>query len=1204
MYKNFTAFTCGKQRGRLYKPVLIMKLTLILLTATFLQVTAATYAQKVTLKVEKGNLKEVFEQIQNQTGYDFLYNSDDLKIARPVNLDLKNVTLKQALDICFKNQLLTYVIEDKTILISKKAISPDNKLNIPKKIIGKVTDSKGLPLPGVTIKEKGTKAAVITDNNGYYVINVADDNATLVFSFIGFVTKEVQLNGKAELNVFLEDSSQGLNEVIVVGYGTQKKETVTGAISTIGTSELVQSPVANLSNALAGRLSGLTAIQNSGKPGDDNSTLYVRGVGTYTGVTAPLIMVDGVARDSYNDIDPNEVASISILKDASATAVYGVRGANGVILITTKRGKEGAPKVSATAQTAISQFSSMPDFVNSYQYASLLNEQSYENYWIQHAKDADINTWADFAQKRDANWVKEATIYYSPQDLKYYQNARTPLVNGKANPYYDPYGHPDQDWKKQIFNKFAPQTQYNANITGGTESVKYFVSLGYLSQGGLFNTDYMPFGDDMQFKKKRYNLRGNLDFDVNKNFRVSVDIATQYVTITGMDNDGYTWEKRILWSSPLGSPGIINGKFVVPFSNQNDQLNPLYAIANSNNYNINTNSTLNSSIRLTHKLDFITEGLSVNARGAYDSYFQDRSYGKYTPLLYGVRPNPNGDLLNPILVQITNDVAPSRSTDYYTEKWRKVYGEFSINYNHTFAKKHVVTGLILANAEKRYDPTYVPDLPHAYEGAAGRVTYGYDNRYLAEYDMGYNGSENFPEGKRFGFLPAYSLGWIASNESFFPKNDYVTYFKVRGSLGKVGNDGIYIPGSNPPKLARYLYLPDTWQYGQGYNNGGGYTFGTLNDRNTIKGAYENVLGNPDVTWETATKSNIGLEAHFFNEHLSVTYDHYNEHRKNILSYKGSVPGIVQATLPPYNLGEVRNWGNEIEISYNSTPGKFTWWVKGNASTNKNKIIFKDEAIAPGLEYQAATGRPINQGAYLQANGLYTSWSQLYAMDANGNPVLSSPVRALDKSGKPYVNASGAPVYQKDLGYSGAPLQPGEVRLVDVNGDGIINEKDYVRTGKTDLPELSYGFSFGFNFKGFDFSVLLQGVSGVAKYAMQELHFNKQQSLFDVDENRFTQERYDNGERIDFPIAAYNQAAAYNTFFLKSTAYVRLKNAEIGYTLKPSFLKKVGIKSARFYVNGYNLYTWSPNKIWGDPENLGYIGYPLTRTYNVGVNVNF
>lgn len=1196
MYKIFTAFTCGKLRGRLYKPVLIMKLTLILLTATFLQVSAATYAQKVTLKVKQATLKEVFEEIRTQTSYDFLYNSDDIKLARPVTVDLSNVTISQAMDALMGKQPLTYSIEDKTILIQKKSTNQNNSNAPPKKITGKVTDKLGLPVPGVTVKEKGGKSIAVTGTDGSYAINVSDANATLVFTFIGFTPKEVALTGSSELNVILEDTQQGLNEVIVVGYGTQKKESITGAISTIGTKDLTQSPVANLSNALAGRLSGLTAIQTSGKPGDDNSTLYVRGIGTYTGQTAPLIMVDGIVRDSYNDIDANEVESISILKDASATAVYGVRGANGVILITTKRGKEGAPKVSATAQTAISEFSRMPNFVNSYQYASLLNEQSYENYWIQHSKDADIKTWNDFAQKRDANWIKEATIYYSPEDLKYYQNAHTPTVNGQPNPYYDPYGHPDQDWKKQIFKKFAPQTQYNANITGGTESVKYFVSLGYLTQGGLFNTSYMPFSDEMQFKKKRYNLRGNLDFDVNKNFRISVDVGTQFVTITGMDNDGYTWQKRILWSSPLGSPGMIDGKFVVPFSNQNDQLNPLYAIASSNNYNITNNSTLNSAVRLSHKLDFITEGLSVNAKGAYDSFFSSRTGGGYKPLLYGVRANPNGNKLDPILVQLNDDTPPQRWSDWNNGKWRKVYGEFSINYNHTFDKKHAVTGLLLYNAEKKYDPTLAYDLPHAYMGVAGRVTYAYDNRYFVEYNMGYNGSENFPEGKRFGFLPAYSAGWIASNESFFPKNDYVTYLKVRGSLGKVGNDNI---GG-----ARYLYLPDTWQYGQGYNNGGGYTFGTLNDRNTIQGAYESVIGNPNVTWETATKSNIGLEAHLFGDRVTLVFDHYNEHRINILSYKGTVPAIVQATLPPYNLGEVKNWGNELELTYNSTPGKFTWWIKGNASTNKNKIIFQDEAIVPGLEYQAATGRPINQPLMLQAEGLYTSWSQLYKTDANGNPELSSPVLALNKAGKPYTNAAGNPVYQKDLGYAGAALQPGEVRLEDVNQDGVINEKDYIRTGKTDIPELSYGLSFGFSYKGFDFSALLQGVAGVAKFANSTIHFNKQQSLFEVDLNRFTQERYDAGERIDFPIAAYNQAATYNTFFLKNTSYTRLKNMEIGYTLKPAFLKRVGIRSARFYVNGANLYTWSPNKIWGDPENLGYVGYPLTKTYNIGLNVNF
>ncbi|HTN19359.1 MAG TPA: TonB-dependent receptor [Pelobium sp.] len=1169
-----------------------MKLTVMLLTVVFLQTATAGFAQKVSLDIKKTSVEDVLYQLTKQTGYSFIADANVIEKLAPVTLNVKDVSLETVLrKMFFPGRFEIMFNASETVVIKEKVIPPID-------IKGKVVDEKGDPLPGVSVTRKGTNSGTLTDVNGNFALNNVSSDGVLVFSFLGMKPQEVSLNGRSQITVTLIAQSINMEELVVVGYGQQKKESVTGAISTVSAKELVQSPVANISNALAGRLSGLVAVQESGKPGADASKLYVRGVGTYTGETAPLIMVDGISRDSYNDIDPNEIETISILKDASATAVYGVRGANGVILITTKRGKLGEPKVSASVQTAISEFTNMPNFVNSFQFASLLNEQSFETYWINHAKDADIVTWNDFVKKRDNNWIKESTLYYSPEDLKYYENANTPtLANGQKNPYYDPYFHPDQNWSDQIFRKFAPQTQVNANLSGGTEALKYFVSLGYLTQGGLFKTDYMPFSDEMDFRKDRYNLRGNFDFDVNKNFRISVDVGTQFVTITGMDNDNYTWEKRILWSSPLGSPGIVDGKFVLPFTNQNEALNPLYSIANSNNYNITNNSILNSSVRLSHKLDFITKGLSANGRAAYDSYFSSRSGGSFKPLVYGVRANPNGDNLNPIFVQLNEETPPQRWNDWYNGKWRKIYGELSLNYAREFGK-HAVSGLVLYNMEKKFDPDLSYHLPHAYLGMVGRVTYNYDGRYFAEYNMGYNGSENFPEGKRFGFLPAYSAGWVASNEAFFPKNDYVTYLKFRGSVGKVGNDIIKIPGTND--LARYLYLPDTWAYDRGYY------FGTLNDRNLVQGAKESVIGNPNVTWETATKSNIGLELHLIKDKISIIYDHFKEHRKDILSYKGTIPDIVQATLPPYNLGEVKNWGNEIEVSYRDSYNKFNYWIKGNASNTKNEIIFRDEAIVPGLEYQASTGRPINQPLLLQADGLYTSWADLYQIDGNGNPILSSPIPALNKNGESYVNAEGTTVYQKDLGFSGVALQPGEIKLLDINEDGVINEKDYARTGTTDIPKFTYGISFGFNYKGFDFSALLQGVSGVSKAAMNplDLHFNKQQSLFEVDQNRFTLERYNNGDRIDFPIAAYNQAASVNTFFRKSTEYMRLKNLEVGYTLQPSFLKRIGIQSARIYVNGNNLHTWSPNKIWGEPENLGYIGYPLTRTYNMGVNINF
>lgn len=1186
MYKKYSAWLCGTHMVCPNKYILAMKLTVILLTVAFLQSSAATFAQKVSISAKDTPIKNVLYNLTRQTGYNFIVDAALLEKMKPVTLNMKDESMEEVLKKCFDQGKFELIFnESETVVIKNRTSLASRQINVK----GRVTDEKGEPLSGVSITIKGSTTSRFTDGAGNFSLTNVPADATLIFSFVGMAKKEVVLNGRTDLVVVLETQAYDAEEVVVVGYGQQKKESVTGAITTVSGKDLVQSPVANLSNALSGRLSGLTAIQGNGRPGSDGSTLFIRGMGTYTGNNSPLIMVDGVARDSYDNIDPNEVESISILKDASATAVYGVRGANGVILIVTKRGKDGEPQINASAQTAITKMNRMPNFVNSFEYASLMNEKSFEQYWINHSRDADIKTWDDFVKKRDANWIKEAQSYYSDEDLKYYANSKKPkLANGENNPYYDPYFHPDVDWKDALFKKSTLQSQFNVNVGGGTEGVKYFVSLGHLNQGGLFKTDYMPFSKESQYSNKRSNLRANLDFDVNKNFRISVDISTQFQTINGIDREGDVWNKRIMWTNPLTTPGIIDGKFVMPYTNLKIDSNPFQQLT-SYGYRESNSSTLNSLIRLNHKLGFITEGLSVNARIAYDSYFRTSTGGVYEPAWYMIKPAANGDRLNPEIAMVGVDKAPERWSDWYDGKWRKIYGEFSLNYNRTFGD-HEVGALALYNIEKKFDPGLANRLPHGYLGAVGRATYAFKGRYLAEFNVGYNGSENFPEGMRFGLLPAYSLGWVASKEDFFPKNDYMTFLKIRGSLGKVGNDNI---GG-----ARYLYLPDTWNYN------GGYTFGTIDQRNWVGGAEEGRMGNQNVTWETSTKMNIGMEARFFKDKLSITYDYFRENRKDILSYKQTVPDIVQATLPPYNLGEVKNWGHELEASYKSNVGSFNYWVRANASTNKNMIVFMDEAIMDGLEYQAQTGRPINQPSYLQANGLYTSWGDLYEIDRNGNPILAKPVRAKNKSGQEYLNAEGKPVYQKDLGYSGVVLQPGEVRLVDVNEDGIIDGKDFMRSGKTNIPEFSYGVSMGFSYKGFDLSVLFQGVSGVAKYVNGTRHFNNQESMTEVDLNRFTLERYNSGLPIDFPIAAYSHASSENTFFVKDASYLRLKNMEVGYSLQPNFLKKIGIGSARIYANGNNLHTWSPNLIWGDPENLGNTGYPITRTYNFGISFKF
>ncbi|WP_232373282.1 SusC/RagA family TonB-linked outer membrane protein [Pinibacter aurantiacus] len=1132
------------------------------------------------------------------------------ELLKPYGLKYKKV-LKKAYVIYANNEELKSLMLSLNIKNNEEVVQVKAPVDTTLTVSGKITSTaKGEILDGVSVTVKGATKGAMTDKNGIFKLAVPGPNAVIVVSMIGYLPQEFVVGNRRDFQVALIPQNLAMEEVVVVGYGQQKKASVTASISTISSKEIVQSPVANISNALAGRLPGLISVQSSGKPGEDAANLYIRGVSTYSASTAPLIMVDGVVRDTYNDIDPNEIETISILKDASATAVFGVRGANGVILITTKRGKEGTPKVSATAQTAAVSFLNMPKYVNSPQYATLRNEQIFETYWQRHANDPDVannpNGWAAFVAKRSN---PDPNIGYKPQytdeDMKYYQNAHTPtLADGSKNPYYDPYFHPDQDWQSQIYKKYAPQSQANINITGGTKGVKYFLSGGYLTQSGLFKTDYMPFSKEMDYKKDRYNLRGNFDFDVNENLKVSVDLGTQFVQVSGMDNDQYNYEKNLMWTNPMGSPGYIDGKYVFQWQRDAEQFNPLYSLSLRNQYALTNSSTLNSAVRITHKLDFITKGLSVSARAAYDSYFASTAKGQSNPVKWAVRQNPNGDVLDPIWVQLNNESPSLRNSNAYKEKWRKWYAEFAVNYSRTFGD-HSVTGLVMGNLEKKFDPKLPYDLPHAYEGIVGRIAYGYKGKYLAEYNMGYNGSENFPEGQRFGFFPAYSLGWVASNESFWPVNQYFTYLKVRGSLGYVGNDGIYIPGTTT--YARYLYLPDVWGYGGG--DMGGYYFGVNgSNRNKVKGAYESTLGNPNVSWEVSQKMNIGFEAKFFKDKLGITYDHYDEHRKDILSYRGTVPGIVAASLPPYNLGETRNWGNELEVTYNDKVGrKFNYWVKANISNNQNKIVFRDEPIVKGLEYQAQTGKPINQGSYLQANGLYTSWSQLYAVDANNNPILSQPVAAKDANGKPYTNAGGQTVLERDLSLGAVPLQPGDIRMNDYNYDGVIDNKDYVRSGYTSIPRFTYGVSFGFNYKGWDFSVLFQGAGGVAADPMPATnkHFNgTTEALFAVDWNRFTPERYAAGEKIDFPIAAYNPSAYANTYFHLNTAYVRLKNMEVGYTFQHGILSKAGIGSVRVYANGFNMYTWSKNSIWGDPENLGYMGYPLTRTYNAGFKVSF
>ena len=1012
--------------------------------------------------------------------------------------------------------------------ITKKTGEIKSRLpeQIKQKVTGTVTDQNGMPLPGVSIRLQGTAIAAITDIAGVYAIDVSDVTGILKFTYVGFETTEISLKGNKVLNVTLKEIVQSLQQVVVLGYTTQKKVSVTAAVSTITSKELLQSPAANLSNSLVGRLPGLIAIQQSGEPGNDQSRLKIRGIGTLTDGAGsdPLILVDGVER-AFNQIDPNEVDNISILKDASATAVFGVRGANGVILVTTKTGKPGKPQISFTSNFGLQGPTTLPKMVNSFDYATLKNE----------------------ALANDGR-----PLFFTAKDLQQYKDGSDPIF------------HPNTDWFKMLLKPVTAQQSYNLNVSGGSDNTRYFVSLGYFDQNGAYK--YEDFNPDFKTnaKYRRFNLRSNFDMDFNKNFSASIKLGGVF------ENTNYPGQSagniffRVLGASPISNPGLIDGKLISSLGNTSNPNsgNPLSWLL-ANGFQNNFTNLMNLNVTLKHKLDFITKGLSVRGMLAYDTYYQHwYRRGKSVPQYLAYR-NPT-DSLKAILIQQGEDEPFSFNEGY--SKWRKVYAEAAIDYTRTFSG-HTVTGLVLYNQSRLTQPGLAYQVPLGYLGMVSRVTYNYRNRYLVEGNMGYNGSENFPKEKRFGLFPSVSFGYNLTEEPYFTKNDILTFLKLRGSYGEVGNDKI---GGN-----RFLYLPSVFGYGGGYNLGE-----VGNNYQWSGGSYEGNIGNPDVTWERAKKTDIGLEFKLFKDKLSFTGDYFKEDRSNILWTLGTVPGIVQANLPPVNIGKMTNNGFEVEMGYNDHLGQFNYWLKGNYTVAKNKIIFKDE---PSKQYpwMMDTGWPYGQPFGFKMEGFYNTNQEL----------ANRPVSSL----------------------SANLLQKGDMKYVDINGDGVIDNSDKVPIGYSTFPQVTYGVSFGGDFKGFDFSILFQG-SRNASYYLSEMAawpFDadwRNAQTFQLE--RWSQTRYDAGLPISYPRLYSSPVGGMHNFSTSdfwqvNSNYVRLKNAEIGYRFKSAFLARYGMKYLRVFANGINLLTWSDMKTY-DPEAPSGRGefYPQMRVFNAGINLQF
>jgi TonB-linked SusC/RagA family outer membrane protein len=1007
-------------------------------------------------------------------------------------------------------------------------------MNQPVTVTGTVVDEGGLPIPGANVIEKGTLNGTMTDASGAFTLTVASGEAVLQISYISFVSREIPIQGRTTLAITLIEDITQLDEVVVVGYGVQRKITVTGSISSVQSEDLVRSPQASVANTLAGRVTGLTSVQYSGQPGADDPILNVRGIGSLTqAASAPLVLVDGVERP-FTQLDPNEIESITVLKDASATSVYGIKGANGVIIVTTKRGTESPLRVSFSTSTGMQVPTKLVEMADSYTWASLYNE----------------------AQLND---TPGATPQFSDFMLEKYKNQDEPLI------------YPNYDILDFALKPSALQTQQNINFSGGTKQVKYFLSLGHLFQDGLFrnyDTDY-----DWNYKYSRYNYRANVDVDVTKTTKLGLSIGGR--TEDRNRPNEQVGDQPLRWffaQVPFSTPGIVDGKRIQTASRYHglevstDGLASLYGRGYSNN----VNNVLNLDLNLNQGLDFITKGLQFRGKFSYNSFYTHNKLRSTSSAYYeawyrtDVDPSAVGDSTIVFRKSGTDGILGYGESFGRNRDW---YMEGGLTYDRSF-DNHNVTALLLYNQSKRYYPGQLPGIPLGYVGIVGRVTYDFRSKYMAEFNLGYNGSENFAPGKRFGLFPSFSGGWVVSEESFMRDVNVITFLKLRASYGIVGNDRL---GG-----ARFLYLPDSYTA-----SAGGYNFGTDNPQNSIIAA-ELRVGNPNVTWEKAKKQNYGLEMRMLKGKLGLNADYFYEYRDNILTTRNTVPNLIALTLPAVNIGVVENRGYEVELSWRDNIGNVNYFIRPNMSFARNKVIYMDE-IPPVEDYLTRTGLSVNQPFVYMTDGFWTA----------------EDIARIDEF----------PDHQM------TPI-PGAWKFQDLNGDGIINQDDRMAYGYPDYPEYIFSATLGFNFKGFDLSMLWTGVTNVSRqlfinsYLLNPFGPGNNQSLLQyMVDDRWTPET---ASTANFPSFSHilngtngsnMRASDWN---LRDASYIRLKNAEVGYTFSINALQRFGVSSLRIYANGFNLFTFDRLKITDPESKTGDLDpfYPLIQIYNFGLNVRF
>ena len=1026
-----------------------------------------------------------------------------------------------------------------------------------KTVSGKIVDGEGMPVIGAGVTVTGTTTGVAAGMDGTFKITVPADAPTLTVSALGYVTKEVKIGQQvSNLVIVLEDESQSLEATVVVAYGTQTRATVTGALTTVDTKALVKAPVADVTNVLAGQMPGVSTIQETGQPGEDYAKIYIRGVGSLSeSASTPLILVDGVERP-LNTVDPNEIESLSILKDAASTAVFGVRGANGVIIVTTKRGDAGKPKISVSSITGVQMPMSYIKQCGAYDFARYYN----------------VFQWNDNNEA--------AGDYFTPEAIEAYRTGSDPIM------------FPSTNWNEVMFRKAFLQTKNNINISGGSDKVRYFVSMGYMFQNGLLkqipNVDY-----NNNYAYNRYNYRANLDFKLTE----TTDMRFNISGVIGNTQEPYTdrtniWTLTMLWAHPVGSPGTVNG---IPVTSVSTNALPngltkwngweyYYMTGYTNKYK----TTLGMDVTINQKLDFITEGLSASVKGSYDASMSMTKKrlggsGLKQTIEYASWNDDSGlsmsdpDFDKTYVTVISGSEAPLSWSDPSTDDDKSWYLEGRIDYNRRFNRKHHVTGLLLYNQSRDYYPSKYTWLPRGYVGFVGRVTYGYKDKYLVDVSAGYNGSENFAPKTRYGFFPSVSVGWVASEERFIKQIPWINYLKLRASIGKVGND--------LGQSARFMYMEGTW------NDEGSYYFGV----NKSSGVPRYELGTPAneaISWETAVKSNIGLDFDLFNKRLHFSGDLFKEHRTGILVKPNSLPGIIAFTPQNMNLGTVDNHGYEMEIGWRDHIGDFTYDLNANVTFARNKIIYMDE-VPPQEDYQKQTGGPTNRHLLYIFERLYQKSDFYYDEDGvrRLNPELPQP---------------------------STTVSPGDCMYKDLNGDGKINGLDKMYTGYPDRPEYVFGSNWKFGWKGFNLALNWIAATNVNREWNADYrtpftnsgHRGLLQMFADncwIDNDNPWAPGREDGTLPRFTKLNWSYNSEDSTLWTVDASYLRLKSATFGYTFtKGRLLDKLGIGSLGVMFTGYNIWTLSRMTLQ-DPEAKSSSSkgtYPLVKTYNLALNINF